>query len=205
MFIGKWNKSVILTYIGLTVSILGIFICFNNNDKSVSFAMSCLIIAGICDLFDGTIARKCKRTEEEKNFGIELDSLVDVIDFIALPIAIFLQLQMNTWYHYIILVVFAVCGIARLAHFNIMVEDNNKPVKYYTGLPVTYTALIFPIFYLLKYIIPLNIFNIVYTILIALVAMLNIINLKIKKPKGIAYLFFPLLAIIVLVLYLGVL
>ena len=205
MFIGKWNKSVILTYIGLAVSIFGILICFNNNEKSIGFAMSCLIIAGICDLFDGQLARKCKRTEQEKNFGIELDSLVDAIDFIVLPIAIFLRLQMNTWYHYIIMVIFAICGIARLAYFNIMVEDNNKPVKYYMGLPVTYTALIFPIFYLLKYIIPLNIFNILYTALIILVAVLNIINIKIKKPKGIAYLIFPLLAIIFLVLYLGVL
>lgn len=205
MFIGKWNKSVILTYIGLAISIFGIFVCFNNNENSINLAMACLIIAGICDLFDGAIARKCKRTEQEKNFGIELDSLVDTIDFIALPIAIFLKLQMNTWYHFIIIAVFAICGIARLAHFNITTENNSKPVKYYTGLPVTYTAMIFPIFYLLKYIIPLNIFSIIYTILILFVAMLNIINIKIKKTKGIAYLIFPLLAIIVLVLYLGVL
>ena len=205
MFIGKWNKSVILTYIGLAVSVLGIFICFSNYEKSVNYAMSCLIVAGICDLFDGFIARRCKRTEQEKNFGIELDSLVDAIDFIALPIAIFLQLQMNAWYHYIILVVFAICGIARLAYFNIIVEDNSKPIKYYMGLPVTYTALIFPIFYLLKYIIPLNIFNIIFTSLIVVVSLLNIINIKIKKPKGIAYLIFSLLAIVVLVLYLGVL
>ena len=205
MFIGKWNKSVVLTYIGLAVSIFGILICFNNNEKSVNFAMACLIIVGICDLFDGQIARKCKRTEQEKKFGIELDSLVDTIDFIALPIAIFLRLQMNAWYHYIIIVFFAICGIARLAYFNIMVEDNNKPVKYYMGLPVTYTALIFPVFYLLKYILPLNIFSIIYTILIAIVAVLNIINIKIIKPKGMAYLVFSLLAIIMLILYLGVL
>lgn len=205
MFIGKWNKSVILTYIGLAVSIFGILICFNNNEKSIGFAMSCLIIAGICDLFDGQLARKCKRTEQEKNFGIELDSLVDAIDFIVLPIAIFLRLQMNTWYHYIIMVIFAICGIARLAYFNIMVEDNNKPVKYYMGLPVTYTALIFPVFYLLKYILPLNIFSIIYTVLIAIVAVLNIINIKIIKPKGMAYLVFSLLAIIMLILYLEVL
>ncbi len=205
MFIGKWNKSVILTYIGLIISIFGMFICFSSKDNSISLAMSCLIIAGICDLFDGVIARKCKRTEQEKNFGIELDSLVDAIDFIALPITIFLRLQMNTWYHFMIIVVFAICGIARLAYFNITIEDNSKPVKYYTGLPVTYTAMIFPIFYLLKYIMPLNIFSIIYTILIAFVAMLNILNIKIKKPKGIAYVIFPVLAVIMLVLYLGVL
>ena len=205
MFIGKWNKSVILTYIGLVISILGMFICFNNNENSINLAMSCLIIAGICDLFDGRLARKCKRTEQEKNFGIELDSLVDTVNFIALPVTIFLKLQMNMWYHFLIIAVFAVCGIARLAYFNITIEDNSKPVDYYIGLPVTYTAMIFPIFYLLKCIMPLNLFNLIFTILIAFVAMLNIANIKMKKPKGIAYLIFPLLAIIILVLYLGVL
>ena len=204
MFIGKWNKSVILTYIGLIVSIFGIFICFNS-ESSINLSISCLIIAGICDLFDGAIARKCKRTDEEKNFGIELDSLVDAIDFIALPIAIFFSLQMNTWYQFIIIAIFAICGIARLAYFNITIEDNNKPVKYYIGLPVTYTALVFPIFYLLNYILPLYIFNIIYTILIAFVAILNITNIKIAKPKGIAYLILSFLAIVVLALYLGVL
>ena len=205
MFFGKWNKSVILTYIGLAVSIFGIFICFNNYEKNVNLAMSCLIIAGICDLFDGQLARKCKRTEQEKNFGIELDSLVDTIDFIALPIIIFLSLQMNTWYHFVIYTVFAVCGIARLAYFNILVEDNSIPVKYYLGLPVTYTALIFPVVYLFKYILPLNIFRIIYSILIIFVAVLNIINIKIKKPTGIAYFIFSLLAIAAITLYLGVL
>lgn len=205
MFIGKWNKSVLLTYIGLAVSILGIYICFSNNENNINIAISCLIIAGICDLFDGAIARKCKRTEEEKNFGVELDSLVDAIDFIALPISIFLKLGMNNWYHFLIITLFAICGIARLAYFNIRVEDNSKPTKYYLGLPVTYTALIFPVFYLLKYILQLNIFSIIYTMLIAIVALLNIINIKIIKPKGIAYIFFSLLAIIMLILYLGVL
>ena len=205
MFVGKWNRSVILTYIGLAVSIFGIFICFNMKVNCVNLAMSCLIIAGICDLFDGAVARKCKRTEEEKNFGIQLDSLVDVIDFIALPVAIFLRLEMNEWYHFIIIATFAICGIARLAHFNVSLEDNSKPVKHYTGLPVTYTAMIFPLFYLLSYVIPFNIFTIIYTILIAVVAMLNILKIKIIKPKGVAYLIFPILAIITLVLYLGVL
>lgn len=204
MFIGKWNRSVVLTYIGLIVSILGIYICFNN-ENSINIAMTCLIIAGICDLFDGAIARKCKRTEEEKKFGIELDSLVDAIDFIALPIAIFLKLQINAWYHFIIIAIFAICGIARLAYFNITSESDNNPVKYYTGLPVTYTAMIFPILNLLKYITPVNIFNIIFTIMIICVSMLNVLNIKIIKPKGVAYLIFSVLAIIMLVLYLGVL
>ena len=204
MFIGRWNKSVILTYIGLIVSIFGIYICFNNLNK-INIAISCLIIAGICDLFDGAIARKCKRIEEEKKFGVELDSLVDVIDFIALPIAIFFGLQLNTWYNLLLIGLFAICGIARLAYFNSTLEDSSNPVQYYWGLPVTYTALIFPIVYLLKYIVPSNVFNAIFTLLIGLVAILNIVKIKFIKPKGKAYLFFGILAIAVLVLYLGVL
>ncbi len=205
MFIGKWNKSVILTYIGLIVSILGIFICFNNSENSTNQAMACLIIAGICDLFDGHIARKCKRTEEEKKFGVQLDSLVDAINFIALPIAIFLNLNMNTWGYFIIIAMFAICGIARLAYFNIIVETNDKPIKYYTGLPVTYTALFVPAFYLLKYVLPLNIFNIIFALLICAIALLNIAKVKVIKPKGIAYVIFSVLAIAMIYLYLGVL
>ena len=204
IIIGKWNKSVILTYIGLLISIFGIYTCFYIGN-SINIAMSCLIIAGICDLFDGMIARKCKRNEEEKNFGIQLDSLVDVINFIVLPITIFLKIGLNSWYNIIIFGIFAICGIARLAYFNIMIKDNSSPVKYYSGLPVTYAAMIFPILYLLRYTINLNIFKNVYATIILVVAILNILNIKIAKPKGIAYILFSLLAIVMLILYLGVL
>ena len=64
MFIGKWNKSVILTYLGMAVAVAGIFLSFTGID--VKYAFVCLMVAGICDLFDGAVARKCKRTEEEK-------------------------------------------------------------------------------------------------------------------------------------------
>ena len=202
MIIGKWNKSVILTYIGLIFSMFGIFICITK-ENSINIAMCCLIISGICDLFDGFIARKCKRTEEEKMFGIQLDSLVDVVNFIAFPIVIFINI--NSYYNLLAFIIFGICGIARLADFNIKVENSGQPIKYYTGLPVTYTALIFPLIYLLKYILPLNLFNIIFTISIYLVSVLNVLNIKLLKPKGIAYLFFSFLAIIVLVLYWGVL
>ena len=204
MIIGKWNKSVILTYAGLFFSILGIFLCVTK-ENSINYAMSCLIMAGICDLFDGFVARKCKRTEEEKKFGIQLDSLVDVVSFIIFPIIIFINMKLVSIYSLFAFFLFAICGIARLAYFNIKVENIEGPVKYYSGLPVTFSALIFPMLYFIKFILPLNIFNIVLTIVIYAVAILNILNIKIIKPKKIGYLVFSLLAIVALVLYLGVL
>ena len=47
-------------------------------------------------MFDGKVARMCKRTEEEKQFGIQIDSLADTINFIALPVVIMLSLGMNS-------------------------------------------------------------------------------------------------------------
>ena len=205
MFIGKWNKSVILTYVGLIISILGIYICFNNFEKGINLAISCLIVAGTCDLFDGYVARKCKRTDEEKNFGIELDSLVDTIAFIALPVSIYFKLQMNCWYHFIVIATFAICGIARLAYFNIITADNTNAIEYYTGVPITYIAMALPTFYLLQYIISLDVFKIVFPLLILSVAISNISNIKVKKPKGICYIILPISAILMLALYLGVL
>ena len=83
MIIGKWNKSVILSYIGLFFGVFGIYFAIVENNIKIAF--TCLILSGICDMFDGTIARKCKRTEEEKEFGIQLDSLSDLVCFGVLP------------------------------------------------------------------------------------------------------------------------
>lgn len=203
MFIGKWNKSVILTYIGLAFALFGMYLSFTQSN--VLYPLSCLIVAGVCDMFDGFVARKIKRTEEEKQFGVELDSLVDVIDFIALPVSIFMCMGLTEYYHIAIYIAFAICGVARLGYFNIITADASKAVKHYQGLPVTFSALIFPLLYLLSYAVTTQIFTIIYSLAILLVATLNILNIKVIKPKGIAYLFFALLAIIMLILFLVIL
>lgn len=203
MFIGKWNKSVILTYVGLAFAIFGIYLSFTN-DNSL-YPLSCLIVAGVCDMFDGYVARKIKRDKEEQLFGVQIDSLVDVIDFIALPIAIFINIGLNSIYHIISFIIFAICGVARLAYFNIVTADETKAIKYYQGLPVTSSAVIFPLFYLSSYIFKPYIFNILYTIIILLVSILNILNIKVIKPKGIIYPLVSILATLILILFLVVL
>lgn len=203
MFIAKWNKSVILSYVGLVFAIIGMYICVTTGN--ILHALSCLIVSGVCDLFDGKVARMCKRTKDEVKFGIQLDSLVDTASFVVFPIIILLTIGLTDWYQLPVLALFAICGIARLGHFNCLVEDSDKPVDYYTGLPVTAIAMILPLLYLLSYIIPSNIYSIVLTILIGVNALLNILTIKVKKPRGIAYPIFAIAAIVMLVLFLGVL
>ena len=201
MIIGKWNKSVILTYIGLLVSIIGMMICFSQDIVNIKYAFVCLIITGICDLFDGFVARKCKRNEEEKQFGVQLDSLVDVFDFMAFPIVLFISLGLTSWYHFIIYSLYAIFGVARLGYFNIRTVDSERAIDHYEGLPVTYIALILPLVNLLRLWLDNGILSIVFSAIMLIVAILFVLKVNIKKPRGIAYAIFSLLAISTIVIY----
>ena len=203
MIIGKWNRSVIITYFGMISAVAGIV--FAITLKNVNYAYACLMVAGVCDLFDGAVARRVKRNEEEKAFGVQLDSLVDVISFISLPIAVFVASGLNSLWFLPLFAVFAVSGIARLAYFNILTADSEAPIKYYTGLPVTYSALIFPLVNLLRYVIDGIWFIVIYAAAIFVVSLLGVLRISVIKPKGIAYVFFAILAVGMLVLYLAVL
>ena len=202
MFIGEWNKSVILTYIGMAVALLGIHFSFRGE---VIYAITCLMIAGVCDLIDGMVARRSKRNEMQKEFGIQLDSLVDVISFVALPVTIALTVGMNRWYMMLFLVIFGIGGVARLAFFNACCADGDGPVPHYRGLPVTATAIILPFAYLLHLVLTPEVFVPVYGGIMLVIGILNILDIKVPKPKGKAYVFFSLLAIVMLTVYLVVL
>ena len=196
--IGKWNKSVILTYIGLALGVLGISLILL--DVEVKYSLICLMFAGICDLFDGAVARRCKRTKDEKAFGIELDSLVDVVNFIAFPLVLIISVN-NNIYFLPIYIMYAIFAIARLAHFNITSPKNNKPVPHYEGLPVTYSALIFPVVFILYYLIKENFFIPLINIIMGLVGMLFILKVKVPKPKLVSSIILLLISLVMTVVY----
>ena len=196
MFIGKYNKSVIVTYIGACLSIIGIYLTLNEN---ISDAIICLIFAGICDLFDGKIARMCKRDDVEKEFGKHIDSLVDVISFIAFPAVIGMKLfsSLYAWTNIVILL-YSLSGVIRLAWFNI-VSSKEKEVKYFVGVPVAYIALILPIIYAVQLFFKINL-DFIYPIIYGLFAFFFILNIKIPKPREIWYVFFSIVAIFVTII-----
>lgn len=75
--IGFYNYTVILTYVSLLISVFGMIQAFGGRFRT---AIMCLALSGLCDMFDGKIARSKKnRTDDEKLFGIQIDSLCDVI------------------------------------------------------------------------------------------------------------------------------
>lgn len=195
MFIGKYNKSVILTYIGVGFAFAGIALSITGN---ISAALVCLILAGICDLFDGVIARRCKRDEIAKEFGIQIDSLADVMSFLALPAVLGLYLTDGMGpFRYLILLGYILCGIIRLAWFNTSAAEEVR--SHYDGLPVTYAALIISVLWVaLKYLggsMSGPVLSMIWTVAYAVTAVLFILNVKVAKPRGIWYVVLGLLAV----------
>ena len=81
--IGFYNYTVILTYLSLISALFGTHLAFKGN---FSGALICLLLSGAFDSFDGMVARTKKdRTEEEKKFGIQIDSLADMFSFGIFP------------------------------------------------------------------------------------------------------------------------
>ena len=185
--IGFYNYSVILTYIGLASSIVGMVNALEHNPR---IAVLCLLFCGLCDMFDGTIARTCKRSDDAKKFGTQIDSLCDVICFGVFPAVLGYSIMPFNVFTVLCMVLYVLAAVIRLAYFNVQ-EINNCGEKrtYYTGLPVTSSALIMPIIALSYSIHRINT-TYAYPIALLLTGIAFITPFKVKKPymKGLAVL-----------------
>lgn len=183
--IGFYDYTVILTYLSLISSVLGIKFAFDGN---FFVAMACLALSGIFDMFDGAVARtKKNRTADQKNFGIQLDSLCDVICFGVFP-AIFLYFNgVDSIFGIALLVLLVLCAVIRLAFFNVLEikrqASEGGVAKKYRGLPVTSIAIILPLIFLLHYLLSDNIMIVIYYIIATIVPFLFVLDIGIPKIK----------------------
>ena len=181
--LGFYNYTVWLTYIGLLSSVTGIFLAFTGDTR---LALFCLLFSGFCDMFDGKVARTKKdRTEDEKNYGIQLDSLSDIVCFGVLPAVILLSLGNIKIWKMVIAALFVLCGLIRLAYFNVMEEARQKETvenrKTYQGLPITASAILVPLLMCFSKLLG-DYISTAYAILLAIMAICYIMPLKVKKP-----------------------
>ena len=191
--IGFYNYTVILTYIGLMSSVFGITQVFEGH---MSIAFLCLVVSGICDLFDGKVARSKKdRTDQEKVFGIQIDSLCDLVCFGVLPACIGYSYGCNYGLGLVSALMIVLGGVIRLGYFNVMEEERQRTTaenrKEYQGLPITTTSIILPLIYVGRMNIPSAWFPYVFQGFMLLVAILFVLNISIKKlsNRGILILF----------------
>ena len=150
--LGYYDYTVVLTYVSLVISIVGITNAIQGNFR---IAILCLAVSGLCDMFDGKIARtKKNRTEEEKRFGIQIDSLCDVICFGVFPIVICYCIGLNTPIGIAVISMYGVASVIRLGYFNVSEEkrqnETSEVREYYQGLPITSMAIILPFWWLIR-------------------------------------------------------
>lgn len=184
--IGFYNYSVILTYISLLSSVFGMTQAIHGRFKTAIF---CLALSGLCDMFDGKIARAMKnRTEDEKSFGIQIDSLCDMVCFGVFPAMICYLLGVRGVIGILVIAIYCINSVIRLAYFNVMeaknalVSENGE--KFYKGLPITSMAIVLPLVFMVQFFIPDYAFRICLYAALLIVGILFVVDFKIKKPKN---------------------
>lgn len=198
--IGFYDYTVILTYASLVSAVSGMALACQ---KHPILAVLCLLFCGLCDMFDGKVARSKKnRTDEEKAFGIQIDSLSDIVAFGILPAVIAINLCSGAWYVCAAAALYALAGLIRLAYFNVTEELRQKSSddcrKTYAGLPITSASLIFPAFFcsiaiycmstgdigLLSRLFHGGVFRLLLTGLLGVTGLLFILPIRVRKPSG---------------------
>ncbi len=129
-------------YLTLFGGFLGILGALAAIDHRFTLASVFLLITVPCDYFDGKIARARGRLHPE--FGKALDTIVDTASFGVCPVIFGYCLGLNSLLQAAVLLVFAGAAVLRLARFTVLPPDREA----FTGMPVTYNNLIFPLAYL---------------------------------------------------------
>ena len=205
--IGYYNYTMLLTYLSLASASLGIVISLSDAGHPY-IGMCFLLFCGLCDAFDGMVARtKKNRTPRECKFGIQVDSLSDLVAFGVLPVCIGSALMRRSAMltkitegvvgKVFLVIIFAtmtfytLTALIRLAYFNVTEEERQSEEggarKYYVGLPVTSAAIIFPSVLLVIYL-----FNRmkdksidlapIYFVIMAVAALAFVLKFQLKKP-----------------------
>lgn len=180
---GYYGVANWLTYLNMVSGVVGVGFAFGGN---IHFAVACLIVAGVCDMFDGTVAKRYERSEFEKNYGIQIDSLADVISFGVLPGAIGMVLNMGRLPMIFIVALYVLAALIRLAYFNVTEIDilgTEKAARtHYEGLPVTSVAIIIPFIYLLSLCFDFSL-QPLYGLLLMVIAVLFVLKFRVPKLK----------------------
>lgn len=181
--IGVYDYTVVLTYTGLALAYTGILLSIN--DKYYQ-AILCLMLAGFCDMFDGAIAATKNRTSSEKCFGIQIDSLADLISFGVFPGIWVYNMSNKNLFSCFSAFLFILCALIRLAFFNVQEEERQRTSEgrrlTYLGLPVTSIVIILPLFYLLYeygFIVKIGWFS----FMLLLMSAGFVSGIQIKKPQ----------------------
>ena len=191
--IGEYGYFVWLTYLGVSFSTVSIYFILQGN---YNLAMQLYILATLCDLFDGKVARLGKRNAFQEAYGKEIDSLSDVINFACVPMALILTSSVHDILKVVIALLLALSVITRLAYFNCIEKESDQALAYFVGLPSAYAGLFYPLALIITKLFQPSLWSASIAFLSILLSNLFILKIKISKPDTKAYIFYLLLAVI---------
>ena len=202
--IGYWNYTVYATYASALSALFGFMLCLSGRPLA---AVVCLLLSAGLDMIDGRIARtKTDRSRDEKRFGVQLDSLADLLAFGALPALIFVsECRLATGrlglFPALLGALFALCCLIRLAFFNVRSasstassdartrqrsaaaeEDSDRGKLDFKGLPAPSIALPLALIYCFKPGMGAKGFLWLFALLLLLVGAAYITPFTLKKP-----------------------
>src|SRR4051794_21754281 len=127
---------------------IAIFLCLDylasDNARFLWTAFLLLPLALICDVLDGYVARMNR--SRQSLLGADLDSLADVISFGVAPAVLGFTLGLRGGWDMLLLTYFVVCGVSRLARFNVtaaaLSDETTGKVKYFEGTPIPTSILL---------------------------------------------------------------
>lgn len=193
-----------LTMLGTTSSLIGMVLLMSTH---YTLAVLLLAISGICDAFDGTLARKHEYSKAEHTYGVQLDSLSDVICFGVFPALITLTICDSTIAK-IICVFYVLCGLIRLAYFNTLSVTGEGKKDTFIGMPITTVSIVYPIVFIILRLINFELLPKIMPLVLLLLGVSFIVKIEIPKvnvPKilkkclnkyVINFLIFPLFIIV---------
>lgn len=191
MILGAFNAACLVSLFGAGAAATAIALA---SAGSIELALVGLMLAGLADLFDGVVARRLELTAYEKVYGTQLDTVVDAVAFVATPFVIVLNAVPGTLPLFAALAVFVLAGIVRLAHFSTLQASGVDQSTHHRGLPVTYTALILPLVFIVRDFVTTTGFGVLLGALFLLMGILFVLDVPVRKPHGFHYLLLAMLA-----------
>jgi len=192
-FLGYYKTWVMLTYLGAVSAIVGMSFALGGK---IVLALICLMVCGLCDMLDGPVARRKKRNEREKNYGIQIDALTDLVSFGAFPVVIGYALGFVTvryipdTFNLILFIAvtafYVLAAIIRLAYFNaveIELQQKKEKRKHYVGMPTTFVSILIPLVYTVCFILNVS-FAFVYPVMLLIIALAFLSRIKFPKIRG---------------------
>lgn len=206
--IGHYGFWVKLTYLSVVSALFGMYFALGGN---IGYAVICLMISGLCDMFDGPVARLKNRTTSEESYGVQIDALADIISFGIFPVVIgyasgphYLSQDFGSFamiMNILIAIMYILTALIRLAYFNVIeieLQRRNEKRTYFEGLPVTSVAIIIPLFYAICVYLDISLSS-VYNILLVLMSIAFVLRIKIPKLSIRQLLVFLLIGIPVII------